>query len=670
MVTSYPCAVPANALGVFELIGGSWGALPFTVNSVSCKISYSITVDPTIGVFVQAQYYTSTTSATTTIKSGGGGGGGGGGSGSAAPAASGGGGGSSKPVATHVVSGNQNGYIISDITQLNSFNVTLEGQQLNVIENYITPTSAGITINGNSGYDLNLSTNYLVTSTSNYSIYVKLLNVSYLPIEQTISLYIYAIPGSAYNNTNTLDVNFSLSNLNAVNVTPKFFSYAVSSTNVTSNTPMAPNSYVKLAATRLDVNSSTVNTLDLSVAYPCSIPSKKIIPFALDNSKWVAIYPFSANSVSCKLSLAVPKNTTLGIMQLAAAAPPPTTTILVKSVPAGVVTSIPIKSGGKTNYLYIVVGVLLAGTLTSIFYIYFTKLSTHMHGLGHAVATKDHVVPTRRHIFIIYLLIVLGVLVFAVYSFSLLSHYRVIKTPLFNVTYNSTSTVNFTTSVNATSTVNPFNSSTVSTTVPATTTISQSQYRESFQEFGLPFGTTWYVQLGANITNGTVESGIANQNSGYTNYSTGFINFTVPAGIYYYTVKEIPGYDLIDYPLRNQGYANVSSNVENNGWEGEPSAAGWQYALQGTFVPCGSNCNASTQTLSFERFGPIGGDIWSVTVDNDTQTSNSYFINFTEPLGMHSYTISNVSGATAYPQQGLVNLTIGSGTYTVSAFVG
>jgi hypothetical protein len=75
---------------------------------------------------------------------------------------------------------------VSSIAQLNTFNVTLEGISLHVTENFISPTDAGISING-TPYTLYLSSPVTIgTGATAYS--VDLTNISYLPLQQTINL--------------------------------------------------------------------------------------------------------------------------------------------------------------------------------------------------------------------------------------------------------------------------------------------------------------------------------------------------------------------------------------------------------------------------------------------------------------------------------------------------
>ena len=113
-------------------------------------------------------------SAVCTSNCGGGGSGGGGGGGS---------GGNLVP--TVKTSGNCT--TISNFSQDNSERFTLNNQAFTVVENYINPNSAGVSVNGKAYLlDLNAPQNVLNTSGADYKITLK--SISYLPIVDTITV--------------------------------------------------------------------------------------------------------------------------------------------------------------------------------------------------------------------------------------------------------------------------------------------------------------------------------------------------------------------------------------------------------------------------------------------------------------------------------------------------
>lgn len=120
---------------------------------------------------------TTSIATSTTIPGGGGGSTGGGGGGV---------GGQSLPITVKV---NNSCYIVTNIAQLNSFNISVGRSNLKITDNYINPNGAGILVNG-TAYVLALNTTYNI---SNSTATVRLANVSYLPIQHTITLQLCSI---------------------------------------------------------------------------------------------------------------------------------------------------------------------------------------------------------------------------------------------------------------------------------------------------------------------------------------------------------------------------------------------------------------------------------------------------------------------------------------------
>ena len=135
-----------------------------------------------------------TTSTTTTIPQSSGGGGGGS-SGGGGGGGGGGSGGSFLPSTINYVNGNQTGYEITNLSQLNSETLHLNNgtKIIKLTINFITPTSAGITIN-NQSFTLKPNSPVAIVDPNNYTYYTELKNISYLPIAQTIILLVYGQP--------------------------------------------------------------------------------------------------------------------------------------------------------------------------------------------------------------------------------------------------------------------------------------------------------------------------------------------------------------------------------------------------------------------------------------------------------------------------------------------
>lgn len=83
-------------------------------------------------------------------------------------------------------------YTISNLAQRNYVNITLNGTKFNILLNFIAPTFAGFMVNNVSNtYRLNETT--VIGSNKNYTYTAELTNVSYKPIENTVTLLVCSI---------------------------------------------------------------------------------------------------------------------------------------------------------------------------------------------------------------------------------------------------------------------------------------------------------------------------------------------------------------------------------------------------------------------------------------------------------------------------------------------
>ncbi len=297
---------------------------PFVVNS--SRISFNLTKNTSTSTTTTMT--TTSTATTSTPQSGGGGGGSGGGGG-------GGGGGSFGPTLTHFTNSSAIGVYIYNLSQKNSESITINGTEFNLTENFITPTSAGITIDG-TPYTLYTgeATNMTI---GGEKFYINMTGLSYLPIIDTVTIKIYqglAPPGlasakrfaiSINSSTASVTVNLSrtlvpyvsfdhgavLVTLTTANSTGVTTSFNIS--NVTATVPPAPSNYTKIIAVNVSVAASDVG-LNATIAYPCSIHSGDILPYALKNKTWLAISSFKVNSGACTVSLAIPQDPVIGLM--------------------------------------------------------------------------------------------------------------------------------------------------------------------------------------------------------------------------------------------------------------------------------------------------------------------------------------------------------------------
>ena len=164
--------------------------------------------------------------------SGGSGSGGGGGGGNGAAAS---GGAPSGPTVLPVQSYNGTCYAIYNFAQDDHATVSLPYGNFTAIENYIQTSGAGVTVNGNS-YSLAVNAPQLITHSMLDSYYLKLLNVSWIPVEHAITLEICAEPSIGYMPSTLNSANGSgIVNLSASSPFTVDFSGANTSIKIISN---------------------------------------------------------------------------------------------------------------------------------------------------------------------------------------------------------------------------------------------------------------------------------------------------------------------------------------------------------------------------------------------------------------------------------------------------
>jgi hypothetical protein len=308
-----------------------------------------------------------TNSTTTTIGGGGGGGTGGGGGG--------GGSGSSKPVIVQT----NNGFVVSEIAQKNVFNVTACGENMNAIDNFITPTYSGLSVN-NQEYTIEENASSMISGTN---CYITLLNTSYLPIEQTITLEIYnstpqsssVLTNQLYKlvGTNTTTVNVSKANAtfvlsNLPTIEPFEYSNLYVSA-INSSSYSNPLGYKSVEVVNASVFGNA--SANVVVRYSYKNYSNAVVPFRLSGGIWskVPSYEISSNSNSIEvfnqtgvglLGLFVPSNQTTSSIVTTLTTSTfkttlPTTTMIVKLAPQNVI-----------NYWYVILTGILAAAGLSI----------------------------------------------------------------------------------------------------------------------------------------------------------------------------------------------------------------------------------------------------------------------------------------------------------------
>ncbi len=148
----------------------------------------------------------------------------------------------------------------------------------------------------------------------------------------------------------------------------------------------------------------------------------------------------------------------------------------------------------------------------------------------------------------------------------------------------------------------------------------RAHYTVTFQESGLPSGTTWSITFnGTTLQDTTVGS-------------TGSIVFTAFSGTYAYTVGSVPNYN----------------SAPSSGNEVVP-AANVNVPIAFTHVPL-------HYTVTFSETGLVPGTSWSVTLGAATKSSTNATIVYTLLNNSYTYTIPNAGGLIPSPPFGTVTV--------------
>ena len=323
----------SNNIAPYILRNGTWGAIPFTINSVTCEITAEMPLDPIVGLF-----------SSQTIQPPPGGSGSGGGSGGSSGGYSGGSGGSSGgavsggapagPTVLPAKSLNGTCYAIYNFAQDDHASVNLPGMNFTAIENYIQTSGAGVTINGTS-YSLAVNSPELISKSAINSYYANILNVSWIPVEHAITLEICAEPSIGYMPSTLNSANGSgIVNLSASSPFTVDFSGANTSIKIISNLTKANAGILYLkneTAAELPVPSGGLERyevislgykelypnegvkFDISMGYQCGEISNPA-PYALVSGAWVPISNFTSDKASCTISFSRSGNQTIGLL--------------------------------------------------------------------------------------------------------------------------------------------------------------------------------------------------------------------------------------------------------------------------------------------------------------------------------------------------------------------
>jgi photosystem II stability/assembly factor-like uncharacterized protein len=152
-------------------------------------------------------------------------------------------------------------------------------------------------------------------------------------------------------------------------------------------------------------------------------------------------------------------------------------------------------------------------------------------------------------------------------------------------------------------------------------------YSVTFEESGLPSGTSWSVTF-----NGTTESSITNS-----------ITFSVPNGTYPYSISTPQGYTV----------SNSSGTITLNGKNITQAVI---------FTPI----TTTEYTVTFTESGLPSGTSWSVTLNGTMESSTTNTITFTEPYGTYSFSVTLPSGYKTISSSGEITTTQSSTNVPIS----
>jgi hypothetical protein len=195
----------------------------------------------------------------------------------------------------------------------------LNGVSYQVVENFISPEYAGVTVNGAS---YTLYPSIPMTINSSTGAYVELTQVNYLPVQHSVDFILCSKvqgPGTYYtfnisnNNYGYLYFNYVGAKLLVGSPSNISTPIRVSVSNVTATTPQSQYGYSKLVAFNNSVTASTPVSISITQTLPCYVASGSLYTYILSGGSWSQGIGSSFNASSCALSFSVPKNSTVGI---------------------------------------------------------------------------------------------------------------------------------------------------------------------------------------------------------------------------------------------------------------------------------------------------------------------------------------------------------------------
>jgi hypothetical protein len=226
--------------------------------------------------------------------------------------------------------------------------------------NYISKTftvtlsvSQQSTGGGGSGSGASYSTTVATTSTT-------------APTTTTIMPVVQTVNGTANVSIKTgkpIEVNVTGTSVSVAIFTTSTGSTAVhvTASNATYGSSPAPANFTKLSAINLTLSTTGNITVNVTMPYPCSLPSGRIAPYIQKNGTWIAITPFTINTGACTETFTVPKDPIVGLLENNS--PAATTTVLPTTAPTTTVAPTPYNGSGSTYTIAAIVVIVIVAVV-------------------------------------------------------------------------------------------------------------------------------------------------------------------------------------------------------------------------------------------------------------------------------------------------------------------
>ena len=227
-----------------------------------------------------------------------------------------------------------NGFLVSSMSVSSTADLRLNGDAFNLVLNFITPDYMGITING-VRYTLSKNDTILLASSPSSFYYLRVINISVLPVRPSASVELYRIPNNqssivVYATNSTTRLVISNSSPTYVNLFSLGSILSISSSisgnvllkvvNLTSSNslPQGPNNYQRFLVLNISTLSETLGaktTINVTAAYDCLSHPNDTAPFILSNETWVPISNYTTDPLSCHISFIINSDPIIGLFE-------------------------------------------------------------------------------------------------------------------------------------------------------------------------------------------------------------------------------------------------------------------------------------------------------------------------------------------------------------------